>query len=174
MSAEGQKEQPMTIGQVLTMELQHEAIATRKMLERIPSDKLAWTPHEKSMTLERIAGHIVEMISWTKETLTKDELDFAADYTPKTYTDAAELVTDFDENVADAIAVLGATTNEILATNWTLRNGEHVLFTMPKKAVMRLFVMNHIIHHRGQMAVYLRLLDIPVPSIYGPSADEEM
>lgn len=173
MSAEGQKEQPMTIGQALTMELQHEAIATRKMLERIPSDKLAWKPHEKSMTLERIAGHIVEMITWTKATLTQDELDFAtAGYTPKTYTDATELVADFDANVADAIAVLGATTNETLATNWTLRNGEHVLFTMPKKAVMRFFVMSHIIHHRGQMSVYLRLLDIPVPSIYGPSADE--
>lgn len=173
MSA-GQKEQVMTLGQILTAELKYEAVSTRKMLERIPSDKLAWKPHEKSMTLERIAGHIVEMISWTKETLTQDELDFSKfDYTPKQYTDSAELVADLDKNVAEAIETLNNASDETMAGNWTMRNGEQIYFTMPKAAVMRSFVMNHIIHHRGQMSVYLRLLDIPVPPIYGPTADEQ-
>ena len=173
MSA-GQKEQMMTLGQILTAELEHEAISTRKMLERIPADKLAWKPHEKSMTLERIAGHIVEMVGWTKSSLTQDELDFSKfDYQPKVYTDASQLVADLDANVSEAIEILQNTSNETMAENWTMRNGEQVYFTMPKAAVMRSFVMNHIIHHRGQMSVYLRLLDIPVPSIYGPSADEQ-
>ena len=174
MSA-GQKEQVMTLGQILAAELKHEAISARKMLERIPGDKLAWKPHEKSMTLERIASHIVEMVGWTKETLTHDELDFSKfDYTPKQYTDSTQLVADFDKNIAESIEILNDTTNETMAGNWTMRNGEQIYFTMPKAAVMRSFVMSHIIHHRGQMSVYLRLLDIPVPSIYGPSADEQL
>lgn len=169
----GQKEQTMTLGQMLAAELTQEAIATRKMLERLPNDKLTWKPHEKSMTTERLAGHIVEMIGWTEPTVTKDVLDFATmDYTPKVYTDSAELVTDFDKNVADAAAILNNTPNETFGENWTMKNGEQVYFTMPKAVVMRNFVFSHIIHHRGQLAVYLRLLDIPVPSIYGPSADE--
>ena len=126
------------------------------------------------MTLERIAGHIVEMVSWTKATLTHDELDFSKfDYTPKQYTDSTQLVADFDKNIAESIEILNDTTNETMAENWTMRNGEQIYFTMPKAAVMRSFVMSHIIHHRGQMSVYLRLLDIPVPSIYGPTADEQ-
>lgn len=172
MSA-GQKEQTMTLGQILAAELEHEAVSTRKMLERIPADKLTWKPHEKSMSLERIAGHIVEMITWTGVTLTGDELDFSKfDYTPKVYTDAAQLTAELDKNVAEAIGALRSAANDTMAENWTLRNGEQIYFTMPKTAVMRSFVMNHIIHHRGQLSVYLRLLDIPVPGIYGPSADE--
>ncbi len=174
MSA-GQKEQTMSLGQILTAELQYEAISTRKMLERIPADKLQWQPHEKSMTVEKIAGHIVEMFGWTKEALTQDELDFATmPYTPTAYADPAELVADLDKNVANAIELLNNCSNETMAENWTMRNGEEIYFTMPKAAVMRSFVMNHIIHHRGQLSVYLRLLDIPVPPVYGPSADENM
>ena len=172
MSA-GQKEQTMSLGRILLAELQYEIISTRKMLERIPSDKLQWKPHEKSMTMERIAGHIVEMIGWTKETLTQNELNFATmPYTPTDYKDAAEMVADLDKNIVAAVEILTNCSNETMAENWTMRNGEEIYFTMPKAAVMRSFVMNHIIHHRGQLAVYLRLLDIPVPSIYGPSADE--
>ena len=169
----GQKEQPMTLGQMLAGELQHEAVSTRKMLERLPSDKMDWQPHAKSMKLGRLAAHIVEMVTWANETLTKDELDFAtAGYVPKDYTSGAELAADLDKNVASALAVLQNTPNETMGTEWCLRNGAQVYFKMPKGVVMRSFVMNHIIHHRGQLAVYLRLLDIPVPSIYGPSADE--
>jgi uncharacterized damage-inducible protein DinB len=168
-----QKEQTMSMGQALAAELTQEAIATRKMLERLPSEKLTWQPHEKSMTVDRLAGHIIEMIGWTGVTLANDELDFSTmDYTPKVYTDSADMVADFDKNIADAVEILNATPNETFGENWTMRNGEQVYFTMPKAVVMRGFVLSHIIHHRGQLSVYLRLLDIPVPSIYGPSADE--
>ena len=171
----GQKEQTMSLGQIIAAELKQEMATTRKMLERLPADKLTWKPHEKSMTLERLAGHIVEMIMWTGATLGADELDFAKfDYKPKVYTDAADLVADLDKNTSDAIEVLTNSSDETLAENWTMRNGEQVYFTMPKTLVMRSFVMNHIIHHRGQLSVYMRLLDLPLPSIYGPTADEPM
>ena len=125
------------------------------------------------MTTERLAGHIVEMISWTGVTLANAELDFSTmDFTPKVYTDSADLVTDFDKNITEAVDFLNNAPDETFSESWTMRNGEQVYFTMPKAAVMRGFVLSHIIHHRGQLAVYLRLLDIPVPSIYGPSADE--
>lgn len=171
----GQKEQTMSLGQIVAMELEQEAISTRKMLERIPADKLTWKPHEKSMTLDALAGHIVNMVGWTKVTLKEDELDFAKmDYKPPTYTDASQLVEEFDKNLAESLETLANTTDETMASNWTLRNGEQVFFTMPKAVTLRSFVMNHVIHHRGQLAVYLRLLDVPVPSVYGPSADEQM
>ena len=103
----GQKEQTMTIGQMIAGELTHEAVSTRKMLERIPADKLDWKPHEKSMSLARLAGHIVEMSGWTETTLTQDELDFStSDYAPKDFTTAAELVADFDKNIARSLEVL--------------------------------------------------------------------
>lgn len=171
----GQKEQTLNLGQMLAAELAHEAVSTRKMLERLPNEKLSWKPHEKSMTLERIAGHIAEMVGWTGVTLDHSELDFSKfDYTPKVYTDSVNLVADFDKNIAEAIEILNKTPNETFGENWTMRKGEQIYFTLPKAAVMRSFVMSHIIHHRGQLAVYMRLLDIPVPSIYGPSADEQM
>ena len=173
MSA-GQKEQAMSLGQILSAELKYEAISTRKMLERIPNEKLAWKPHEKSMTLERIAGHLVEMVGWTKETLTRDEIDFSKSYAVKDYADIAEMVADFDKVVAESLEILGSVSDETMSENWSLRNGEEIYFTMPKIAVMRSYVMNHIIHHRGQLSVYLRMLDIPVPSVYGPTADDKM
>lgn len=171
----GQKEQSMTIGQMIAAELKQEAGSTRKMLERIPADKFSWKPHDKSMTLARLAGHVVEMVMWTGITLTQDELDFAkSDFQPKEYTEASELVADFDKNIADAVGILSSASNETMMQNWKLRNGEEIYFEMPKAAVLRSMVMSHIIHHRGQLSVYLRLLDIPVPSIYGPSADEQI
>lgn len=172
MSA-GQKEQVTTLGQILMAELKHEAVSTRKMLERIPADKLAWKPHEKSMTLEQLAGHIVNMFSWTNVTLKQDELDFAkSDYKPRSYTQASEFVADFDKNIEVSIETLSHISNETMAENWTMRNGEQVYFTMPRAAVMRTFVINHIIHHRGQLSVYLRLQNVPLPPVYGPTADE--
>ena len=171
----GQKEQTMTIGQMIAAELKQETGSTRKMLERIPAEKFSWKPHDKSMTLVRLAGHVVEMVMWTGITLTQDELDFAkSDFQPKEYTEAPEMVADFDKNVADAVESLNSVSNETMMQNWKLRNGEEIYFEMPKAVVMRSMVMNHIIHHRGQFSVYLRMLDIPVPSIYGPSADEQI
>lgn len=154
-------------------ELENEAKTARACLERIPADKFDWKPHEKSMTMGRLAVHVAEMFGWTEATLKQDELDFATgDWKPLEPASTDELVSFFDEQIAKAKDTLASTSDETFMTDWTMRNGEQVYFTMPKVAVMRTFVMNHIIHHRGQLSVYLRLNDIPVPSIYGPSADE--
>lgn len=161
------------LGTSLVAEMEQEAAVTRKCLERIPADKFAFKPHEKSMTFSALASHIAEMFSWTAVTLQKPELDFAQmDYKPFEPATTAELVEFLDKNVEEAIDVLRNTPDEVFIENWTMRNGEKVYFTMPKAVVMRSFVINHIVHHRGQLSVYLRLNDIAVPSIYGPSADE--
>jgi uncharacterized damage-inducible protein DinB len=154
-------------------ELENEAKVTRSVLERVPADKFDWKPHEKSMPFGRLASHVAEMFGWTRSTLTSDVLDFATmEYTPFEPKTTEDLLAFFDEHIATAKAALAATSDETFLTDWTMRNGEQVYFTMPKVAVMRSFVLNHIVHHRGQLSVYLRLNDIPVPSIYGPSADE--
>ncbi len=154
-------------------ELDSEAKVTRSVLERIPADKFGWQPHDKSMTFGRLAAHVAEMFGWTKETLKSDVLDFSTmEYTPFEPKTTEELLAFFDDHIANARSILAETSDETFMTDWTMRNGEQVYFTMPKVSVMRTFVLNHIIHHRGQLSVYLRLNDIPVPSIYGPSADE--
>ena len=169
----GTKESGMTIGNAMAGELTHEAATTRKILERLPEDKFGWKPHEKSMTLGHLASHIIEMHSWTTPTVTEDGLDFAKmDYKPTEHETTASMLAAFDKNVADSIAALSTVSDEELFKSWCMRNGETIYFEMPRAAVMRSMVLNHIVHHRGQLAVYIRMLDIPVPSIYGPSADE--
>ena len=154
-------------------ELENEAKVTRTLLERVPADKFDWQPHEKSMKMGRLAVHVAEMFGWTKETLKQDVLDFAtADFKPFEPASTEELLAFFDNHIAVAKLILAETPDEKFFTDWTMQNGDQVYFTMPKVAVMRSFVMNHIIHHRGQLSVYLRLNDIPVPAMYGPSADE--
>ena len=161
------------IATALIAEIEHEAAVTRTCLERVPSDKFDWKPHEKSMTFGRLASHIAEMFGWTPPTMEHAELDFAKmDYKPFEPKTTADLLEFMDKNVAEAIETLKNSPDERFMETWTMRNGETVYFTMPKVAVMRSFVMNHIVHHRGQLSVYLRLNDIAVPSIYGPSADE--
>jgi len=162
-----------SIGSAFIAELQHEAATTRTCLERIPADKFNWKPHEKSMEFGRLASHIAEMFGWTPMTLQQDELDFAKiDYKPFEPASTDDLLEYLDKNVNEAVDALRNTTDEQFMGTWTMKNDETVYFTLPKVAVMRSFVMNHIIHHRGQLSVYLRLNDIAVPSIYGPSADE--
>jgi uncharacterized damage-inducible protein DinB len=154
-------------------ELQLETATTRKCLERIPADKFDYKPHEKSMTMGRLAVHVAEMTGWVIETVNKTELDFATiDYKPFEPQTTDELVGFLDKITADAIEALKNASDEALMENWTLRNGEQVYFTMPRIQVLRGMVFNHIVHHRGQLSVYLRLNDIPVPAMYGPSADE--
>lgn len=159
----------------LINELKNEIKATRECLERIPEDKFDWKPHEKSTAMGPLAVHVADMFGWTKSTLQNSELDFAKmDFKPFEPATTAELVLYFDEKSAEALAALENVPDAAFMENWSLRNGEKVYFTLPKVAVMRSFVMNHIVHHRGQLSVYLRLNDIPVPSIYGPSADVPM
>lgn len=161
------------IAAALIGELEQEAATTRTCFERIPAEKFAWKPHEKSMEFGKLASHVAEMFGWTPVTLQNSELDFAKmDYKPFEPQSSEDLLEFLDKNVAEAIETLRNTPDEVFMENWTMRNGDTVYFTMPKVAVMRSFVMNHIVHHRGQLSVYLRLNDIAVPSIYGPSADE--
>lgn len=164
----------MALNEAILAEMEQEAIATRKTLERVPEDKFSWKPHEKSMSLGQLASHVAEIAMWTGETINKDVLDFAtAGYKPFVPNTTAELVKFFDDNHAEAIRVMKENaTDENLMGMWTLRNGETVYMTMPRIAVLRGFVLSHLVHHRAQLGVYLRLLDIPVPSVYGPSADE--
>jgi uncharacterized damage-inducible protein DinB len=163
----------MTIGKALAAELQQEAEATRKILQRLPEDKFDWKPHEKSMTLQQLAAHVIEMVSWTPHTLTQPGIDFATmDYKPTVYENTAGMLEAFEKNLAEATTLLSNVSDQDLMQTWFMRNGEQLYFEMPRTIVMRSFVMNHIVHHRGQLSVYIRMLDVPVPAIYGPSADE--
>ncbi|NNE65641.1 MAG: damage-inducible protein DinB [Pyrinomonadaceae bacterium] len=157
----------------LIAELQHEAQVTRTVLERIPTEKFDYTPHEKSMTFGRLASHVAEMGLWYESTLTSEELDFTTtDYEAFNAATSEELLEAFDTNIELAAGLLANASDEDLMVNWTMKNGDEVIFSMPRIQVVRAMLMNHLYHHRGQLSVYLRLNDIPVPQIYGPSADE--
>ena len=163
-----------SIGTTLAAELQREAISTRKMLERVPAEAFDWTPHEKSTGLGQLAQHLVKLLAFVKPTLTTDEYDLASgEFQSPVLTNAEELVAGFDKNLSEAIDFLSRVTDEELMKTWRLRAGDKTIFEMPRAAVIRTLVLSHLIHHRGQFSVYLRLKDIPVPSIYGPSADEQ-
>ena len=163
----------MPLNESLIAELKHESAGTRKMLERVPEQSFAWKPHDKSMSIGRLAMHLAEIPMWTDVTLLQDELDFAKlDYKPRDATSTKELLKFFDDNVNKALETLKNTSDEEFMKGWTMRTGDEVHFTLPKIAVVRSFILSHNIHHRGQMSVYLRMLDVPVPSIYGPTADE--
>lgn len=164
----------MTIAESLLPEFDREMGLTRRVLERVPDGQFGWKPHEKSMTLGRLAEHLAELPQWAYITITQSGIDMStrrpADYrSPATQ---GEVLALFDRNVREARAALAGRTDAELAAPWTLRNQEKEIFTAPKIAVLRGFALNHLIHHRGQMSVYLRLQNVPVPSIYGPSADE--
>ena len=163
---------PMTMAQALVAEFAQEAQATRKMLERVPGDKLDWQPHEKSMTLGRLASHIADLPEWVTTITGKDETDIGGDYEPWIAASTEELVEKFDQCVASFKETLGDLSDQALLQSWTLRNGETEIFTIPKVAALRGFVMSHSFHHRGQLSVFLRLLDVPLPQVYGPTADE--
>ena len=165
----------MPISQMVLPEFDHEMANTRKTLERVPDDKFAWKPHEKSTSLGGLATHLANIPSWTKNTFEQDELDISPNGEPYQLEEAkarAELLETFDKNVTAARAALEAATDESWQGNWSLLMTGKSIFTLPRAAVMRGFILSHSIHHRAQLGVYLRLLDVPVPSIYGPSADE--
>jgi uncharacterized damage-inducible protein DinB len=158
----------------LIREFDHEAQTTRKHLERLPEDKLDWRPHEKSFTAGGLAAHITEMVSWSGAILNQDELDFdPASYKPYRATSVADLLKTFDDNVAKGKQALAGATDETLRQPWSFKIMGRVRFERSKADVFRDFALSHVIHHRGQFSVYLRLLNVPVPGSYGPSADEQ-
>jgi uncharacterized damage-inducible protein DinB len=156
----------------LLPEFDHEMTTTRKVLERVPEDKFGWKPHAKSFSVGELATHVANLPTWGTETLTKSEIDLAGGQRVASLASKAELIATFDRNVAATRAALAGKTDAELLAIWSLKRGGKTIFSMPKTAVLRSFVLSHLIHHRGQLSVYLRLLDVPVPSIYGPSADE--
>jgi uncharacterized damage-inducible protein DinB len=163
----------MSLNKPLIAELQHEAETTRRVLERVPESAWDWKPHEKSMSMSTLASHIAEMIGWTKIALETPELDFSkTPYAPFVPSNNKELMEFFEKQLAQALESLKAASDESFMQNWKMCNGEQVYFEMPRLQVVRSVILNHVIHHRGQLSVYLRLQNIPVPSIYGPSADE--
>lgn len=165
----------MPLNEAFIAEIENEAKATRRLLERVPLDKSDWKPHEKSMTLGRLASHVAEIPGWVAVSLDQDELDFAKmDYKPKIAKTNAELLEIFEENHKKAIDALKRANDAEFMKPWTLRNGEQVYMTLPKAAVVRSFAISHQIHHRGQLSVYMRLNDVALPGIYGPTADEPM
>ena len=155
----------------LLPEFDHEMGTTRKLLERVPDDKFDWKPHPKSMTLGHLATHVANIPSWGSITILQPEIDLRGDPVPLAAS-RDELLTRFDKNVADTRAALAGRSDGELMAPWSLKSKGQALFTQPKAAVWRGFVMNHLIHHRAQLSVYLRMHDVPLPSMYGPSADE--
>lgn len=163
----------MQLIQPVVAELTHEAATTRRVLARLPDSRFGWRPHARSMTLGMLASHIGEIMAWGVEIATKEEISFDPNiYQPPVTAGAAEAVEVFEQNVSRLKdALLGIETRDLLAT-WRLRAGDRVVLEMPRVGAIRSMVLNHMIHHRGQLSVYLRLLDVPLPSIYGPTADE--
>ena len=167
----------MGLGESMLPEFDYEMANTRKTLERIPEDKFDWKPHEKSTTMRGLATHLSNLVSWTVHTIDKDELDAAPGGQPlraKPVESVQEALETFDKNVADARAAISGASDEHLLKPWTLLAAGKTIFTQPRIGVLRGFIMNHSIHHRAQLSVYLRLNDVPVPALYGPSADEGM
>lgn len=161
------------IAKGIVAEFRHESATTRKMLERVPEDKFAWKPHERSMTLGRLATHLAELPQWSETILDKDELDLAgSDHQPTTADSVAELLELFDTNAEAFVKSVSERSDEELFAEWTLRVGEQVVTALPKVAAMRGFILSHAVHHRGQLSVFLRLLEVPLPQIYGPTADD--
>lgn len=166
----------MGLSKTLLPEFDHEMANTRKVLERVPDENLGWKPHQKSWSVQELSTHLANLPTWVLHTINGESIDIAptSGQVPKVTPASSqrELLDRFDENVAKARAAIAAANDEQLLQAWTLFSGGKSVLTMPRIAVLRGLVMNHSIHHRAQLGVYLRMNDIPVPAIYGPSADE--
>ena len=165
----------MTIAELLLPEFDQEMAATRRVLERVPDDKFAWKPHEKSFSMGGLASHIATMMTWMDDTMNRLEFDLegmSPEEMNKVAKNRAELLSWFDANAAKARAALNRPDADYWVP-WTLRKGAHVFLTTPRYTWVRSFHLNHIVHHRAQLGVYLRMNNIPVPGVYGPSADEQ-
>jgi uncharacterized damage-inducible protein DinB len=165
----------MAIRDALLPEFDHEMGTTRRLLDRAPEAAFGWKPHEKSMSLGDLTSHLANIPTWCTAIVDAPVMDLATipeDARPKPAANRAELLARFDKNVAAARGKLASITDGEMLAPWTLKQGEQEVFTLPRVAALRSFIMNHSIHHRGQLSVYLRLNNVPLPSIYGPTADE--
>jgi uncharacterized damage-inducible protein DinB len=168
----------VTISEAMLPEFDREMELTRRTLERVPDDRLAWKPHEKSMTMGRLAQHLSEIPGWVDLTINRESIDIAPPggppYQPPPVTSVRDMLEGFDKGVASARRAIAGATDDHLLKPWSMLAGGEVKWTLPRATVLRAYILNHLIHHRAQLGVYLRLNDIPVPATYGPSADEEM
>lgn len=162
----------MSISDSLLPEFDTEMATTRRVLERVPSDKGTWKPHEKSFPIAHLAQLIARMPGWITNALRETSLNLGS-FTGYSIESTKSLLDVFDKNVTEARAAIAAAKDADYNVGWSLKHGDRVIFTLPRAAVVRQNI-NHLVHHRGQMTVYLRLLDVPIPSIYGPTADERM
>lgn len=162
----------MSLAQILTKQLQIVAAGNKKILERVPADKLTWKPHEKSMTLGRLAMHLAELPHWFNRCAEADHYDFATrPFVPVIPENFAQIMEEHELKLPLAVEALSKVTDEQMQEPWSLKRGDITVFTMPRLDYM-MHALEHMVHHRGQLSVYLRLLDIPVPGLFGPSADE--
>jgi uncharacterized damage-inducible protein DinB len=164
----------MSIAEKYLTELKQEAATTRKILNIVPFKKGDWKPHVKNFTLLQLASHVAELPGYLTMTISKDELDFAkSNYKPAIPASGEELLSIFDKNLKNAEEALMNCSDEEMKKNWTMRNADTIFFSSPKESVIRTFCLNHLVHHRAQLGLYLRLLNVSVPGSYGPSADEK-
>ena len=159
-------------GALLLPEFDHEFALTRRMLERVPLEQGEWRPHEKSSSLRSLASHLAHLPQWVPMTIAQDEVVLDGAYETPQHDSVESLLAHFDEGVATARPLIEGASAADLSAMWSLKRGGEVNVAMPKAAVLRSFIFNHNVHHRAQLGVYLRLLDVPVPASYGPSADE--
>lgn len=162
----------MLIREIFLPEFEAEAANTRKLLDLVPEDKLDYQPHAKSMSLGRLASHIAELPQWAKTTIAEDGLDMKPGYEPFIAKSRAELLSTFDKCVAEAKGLIAGASDETMMGMWTFSFAGKPQFSHPRFAILRNFVINHLVHHRAQLGVYLRLNEVEIPGMYGPSADE--
>lgn len=158
--------------QLMFGDLEHELVSTRRMLERFPNDKSDWRPHGKSRTLGALAAHVATVPGLGIAMLTRDELDLATRPRTTPPQNATELLAAFDATVKELLPLVNGASTAEFARTWVMRHGDHVVASGPRSDLLRRMVISHLIHHRAQLGVYYRLLDVPVPATYGPSADE--
>lgn len=168
----------MSIGQALAGELTHELVATRALIALLPEAKAGWKPHPKSMAAGDLALHLANLVGFPRLILSGPELDFAPPggppWKPPVFTGVAATLAELDGNRDASVAALTAGSDLAFAEPWSLKKGGAVIFTLPRMQAVRAMALSHLVHHRGQFSVYLRLLDVPLPSIYGPTADAPM
>jgi uncharacterized damage-inducible protein DinB len=163
----------MSIQHGILIELKKETENTRRILNNLKDEHWDYKPHEKSMSLGGLVTHIVELHNWIHSAITKDIYDFQVDYQPRKPSTLEELKLELEENLKKNTEFINSKTEDFWTSNWKLQAGNHTLAEMPKIGAYRFIITNHLIHHRGQLTVYMRLLNLPLPGIYGPSADEK-
>lgn len=162
------------VKQLIVGDATHELATTRRILERLPGEHMTWRPHEKSMTLGELATHLINLLNWQIAILQYPEFDLSTvPQRRESLEKRSDILDEFDANVAKLKTLLAECDKKTLGEEWTLRHGEQIICREPRAIALRTFGLNHMVHHRAQLGVYLRLLDISVPGIYGPSADEE-